>query len=45
LVAVRHTRHVLLDNRPLVQHVGKREFFPAEYESMAVMTRVTARFG
>lgn len=44
-VAVRHPRHVLLDDRPLVQYVGKGTFFPTIYESMAVMTRVTAKFG
>jgi len=40
-----HPRHVLLDDRPLVQYVGKGTFFPTIYESMAVMTRVTAKFG
>jgi hypothetical protein len=45
LVAVRHPGHLLLDDRRLVQYVGKGTFFPAIYESMAVMTRVTAEFG
>jgi hypothetical protein len=45
LVAVRHPRHVLLDDRPHVQYVGKGTLFPAIYESMAAMIRVAAKFG
>jgi hypothetical protein len=45
LVAVRHPRHVLLDDRPHVQYVGKGTLFPAIYESMAAIIRVAAKFG
>jgi hypothetical protein len=40
-----HLRHVLLDDRPLVQYFGKGTFFPAIYESIDLMIRVAAKFG
>jgi hypothetical protein len=45
LVVVRHPRYVLLEDRPLVQYVGKRTFFPAMYGPIALMIRVAAKFG
>jgi hypothetical protein len=45
LVAVRRPRHVLLNDRPHVQYVGKGTLFPAIHESIAAITRVTAKFG
>lgn len=39
-----HPRHVPRADRSPPRQSGKRTFLPAQYESKAIMTRVTARF-